>query len=130
MEWLLRIAQISFENIRTRLNTTALASNFIYDILLNIIAERRQWLVGNEWTIVRFIPACCYDKPLKREGRGPNEELVRYEFSFLLKRPWESGVRVTADAMRNRQKMRVLHEAMEIMVVGPPKKSKLKEFVV
>lgn len=60
---------------------------------------------------VRFV-----DKQLKTEGSGENDEMCVYRFTYSMTVPLESWVRATADTVTTRQRITVLHKAMELIV--------------
>lgn len=88
-----------------------------------------QWLIGNEYTLVGFLPARFSDEQLKEERSGEDDEMSVYGYKVSITVALESVVRAPANSVWREQRMTALHEAMRV-VVGPLWESKLKGFLV
>lgn len=75
-------------------------------------------MIDNGHTLAGFLPECCTKRHLEEEETGEDAEMSMCGFTSLIMVPLESIVRVTADSVRRKLKVRVAHEAMKV-VVGP-----------
>lgn len=98
-------------------------------IPLDLHTRRGLWLKGNGHTAVGFLPPYRAHEQLEEDGCGEDKQLSEYSFTSLKKVLLESDVRVTDNSVRREQKMKVHHEA-ENVVAEPSHKCDLKSLVV
>lgn len=67
---------------------------------------------------MRFLSVACIDRQLEGEKSGEDEEISVYRITSSVKVPVESVVRVPADLVEKKERMRILCKAIKV-VVGP-----------
>lgn len=83
------------EKATTMLNSTVLVAYPTRAILLNLSAWWRNWLLGDEYTLVRFLLVCYTQKQLKEYGSGADKNISVNGIKSSMKVPWESSAPLT-----------------------------------
>lgn len=103
------------EETAMTLKTMALVAFPMHAMVLNVSAKAKQLLVGNHHTQVGFVPISCTQKHVEEEIIGEDEEMSLYKFTSSIKVPLKSGIRLTADSVRKKRRMRLLHETTKVL---------------
>lgn len=124
-EQFIGLIQLFSGEMATMLKTTTLVVYPVHANLVNVSARRRQCLVGSERTLKEFLPAFYTSEQSEENGSGEDEEMSVYGFSSSIAVRLCRGVRVTGESVRRKQRMKLLHEAIKL-VVGDLQKCELK----
>lgn len=76
-----------------------------------------------------YIPISSIGEQVGGEASGVDKEMPMYRLASLMKEPLESSVSVTVDSVEREKRMKVLHEAIKV-VIGFLQEYKLKGFFV
>lgn len=121
--------QIISDKIGTTLRTTALVAFPVPVTPLNVSVRKKHWLIEGGYTVVRFLPVSSREEEMDVEGNGEKEGTAVYGFTSFLIMPFESEVRATPETVARERRMRVLQEAMKV-VLRPLRECGMGESVV